>query len=308
MAFNTSLSDLKKYVRLSNQNDVSVILEREPVIIQKYLSSLLGLALITEIETWGSETAVKLQIYKNTCNILAKLCVLAYIPENEVQISDGGLLRFESSTQKTAYSGQVDRLSKALEEEAYLLIDFVIETFFANGSLSINWINSPVYESSLNSVFKTAKQFSAIVKMTRPYQGFIALQELISIWTDKSLNKRYDPAVVATVLGGSTSPNVLLFLKNLRMAIAYKTIREASFMNLVQFDGYSVKFLGGSDQNSYQNEVSGNPSHIAVQQRHFQHNYEMNLAACDSLVETNPTDFGTTPAADPDTSDKQFYA
>lgn len=308
MAFNTSLADLKRYVRLSNQNDVSVILEREPVIIQKYLSGLFGTALITEIETWQSETAAKLQIYKNTCNILAKLCVLAYIPEGEVQISDAGLIRFESPTSKTAYAGQVDRLSKSLEEEAYLLIDFVIETFFADGSLSTNWPDSPVYESSLNSVFKSAKQFSAIVRMNRPYQAFISLQELISTWTYKSLNKRYDPAVVTTVLAPSTDPNVLMFLKNLRMAIAYKTIREASFMNLVQFDGSGVKFLGGSSENSYQSEAAPKSDHFAVQQREFQHNYEMHLGECDSLVENNPADFGAPPADDSDTSDKQFYA
>lgn len=308
MAFNTSLVDLKKYVRLSNSNDVSVILGKEPLIIQKYLSGIFGMALITEIGTWSNATGTKLQIYNYTCNILAKLCVLSYIPENEVQISDAGLIRTESPTAKTAYSGQVDRLKMALEEDSFMLIDLIIETFFSDNTISTLWEDSPVYLSSQNSVFKTAKQFSKIVQLNRPYQAFIALETLIKTWTLKSLNKRFNSDVVTTVLAASTNPNVLLFLDNIRAAIAYRTIYEASFMNLVQFDSTGVKFISSVNDVSAKSEMVPDTEQFSAQQRQFRKNYEMHLAECDSLVKNNPTDFGTTPPPESVPSDTPFYA
>lgn len=308
MAFNTSLTDLKRYVRMSNSTDVDIILGNEPVIIQQYLTPIFGSELISEIESWSTETGLKETVYKNTCNLLAKLCFRAFIPELEVQASDSGLLRHESTNAKTAYSGQVNRLESSLEEKAFVLIDSIVEIFFSDSLLSANWTNTPVYIASLNQVFQTAKQFAKIVQLDRPYQAYISLQQIIRTWTYKSLKKRFNTDVVTTVLGTSNNENVLLFLDNIRAAIAYRTIFEASFQNLVQLDSSGVKFVFGGNTNSYKSEAAGISEHISSQQRNFLKNYEMHLSECDSLVENHPSDFGTTPAADVDNSDKQFYA
>lgn len=284
MAFNNSLEDLQVHIKLITDVTTAPIIAQEPIITQERLDSILGTALVSEIETWSTESNTKLQIFSFMQRLMAKWCLLAAIPEAEVLITDGGINRGESEFQKTAYASQIDRLSKRLDEDGYAMLEAIIQKFFATSGLSTNWENAPIYIAFSNRLFKSAADFSNYVTLKRKISTFMAILPVYRDVHHRFFDSKYEQTFKDSILGtDSTNQNIVDFRYNIKAAIAYRTIYESLRLNLVTIDNDGVYFASAGNDTSFNNREQVKETLLNAQLTTYKTNAEMKIDECERL-------------------------
>jgi hypothetical protein len=267
MSFNTSLADLKKAVRVHNQTFADDLINREPEVITYHLESILGYTLVAEIETWKTETVntPKRIIFDSLARAIAKWCVLAYIPEGEVTIGDLGILRAETPTAKTAYASQIERLSKRLDDDAYLLLDRSIGLFYSNPTLTTAWQQTPIYRLFESLLFRSVLDFNNTIQMKRKYTTFMGLITQVKSAQTLCFDLKYPEIFKQEVLGTSTDPQIVSFREMIKTAVAHFAIHDAIRLNLVTIEKEGVYFDSAGNETSFATKEKPDNSQLSAQ-------------------------------------------
>lgn len=163
-------------------------------------------------------------------------------PEIEVLVSDNGILRQESTNEKSAFGGQVKRFRDMAADRGWKAMDALLNIIQADPATYPEWQTSPYYLSAEGLLIKSAIEFEgsgeSIKSSALTYQ---ALRPIIREVQDTRIRdvlpeQMYDDLIA----NPGSEPNKLLLDRYIRPAIAKFTLEEALTSLPVELDHESV--------------------------------------------------------------------
>lgn len=163
------IEEIKKYVRVSSSLNLTelepALEETETDIIEYYLGS----DLMAEVVAWYESTftatplvAPRIEaIFRYIQRADACLSLVNAADELEVNISDNGILRQETTNEKTAFAGQIARLKTKQAERGWSAIDKMLQTLEDYEQDYPEWAGSSYYQEKDLLIFRNAKEFSS---------------------------------------------------------------------------------------------------------------------------------------------------
>lgn len=178
---------LRNYVSLSSQlTELRIKPLNEPV--RLFMLRFFAPELIDEILTFSASVdAVEKRAYDLYMLAFANFMMELAAPNLEVNVSDGGITRNESTNAKTAYAGQMKNLILTYQSTGYSALENLIEHFNDNESSFNHWSASPAFGETEKLLFKKSVEFNRILKLKNPSITFRQLLDTIELIQDMNI-------------------------------------------------------------------------------------------------------------------------
>lgn len=289
--FLESIEDIQQTVRVSNTlNNYDFIVNKKQTVLFKYIYGYLTTEFLEQVEEYQyDDTPYKKTLFELLNKAIIKCAVYESIAELEVTISDVGLTRQESNTDKTAYSGQVARLENSLLEEAYTLLDAFFSICYEQSVAGFD--TCPIALANETFIFKSAAEFSKRVRLHRQYITYYQLQPNLLFVHENHLFGRFPQAVIDLILTGTDVQHARAksYLLN---GITYLTLHDAMMKGLVQLTSEGVKFVGSENADSNSNALQSSDNQLSAQLKYYQSTGKQQLEMVSFIIKTYPTIFG----------------
>lgn len=231
-----TIAEVQEFIRVGNGLDIKTLLPSLNEVEMQELTFYLGADLLAEIiaeKTAGTYTPHIAKIAPYVIAAHACLAVWKGGPEIEVLVSDNGILRQETSTEKAAYGGQVKRFRDVAADRGFKAIDqflLILERYTQDYP---EWLESQYYEQKKGLFIRSASEFEAAGESIHGSSlTFKALRPLI-----KDIQEQMIKAVLPSDYYGElltqldedslTADNQIILSNYLAPAIAKLTIEEA---------------------------------------------------------------------------------
>lgn len=239
----TTIAQLKQYVKVNEGTNIITVTpglnEVELQTLVFYLGNDL-LQIIKDEHVAQTFTARITAIYPYVLQALANLGVYNAVAEIEVQVSDNGINRVESGTEKTAFGGQVVRYKETLGNRGWAAIDDLLGILSANEVDYPEWNTSAYYAIKDGLIFTSAKDFSQYENINNSALTFQALagyiKSAIGSLEDSLPAAMYDNIVSAA----PTAENVVIRDKYIKPYLAKITLYSALIELPVNIDHQGV--------------------------------------------------------------------
>lgn len=293
MGFLTDETRLRSHVKLSENLELSAIIQKKQSIIYKELAPLFGMPFLNAVELFeASTTPAELDMFLLIEQAIACGCVLKSIPEQEVHINEAGIIRHEDPQgSKSAYASQIDRLNKQLTDNMYDAIDSAILSGYVNGFTGFD--TTPVYLLNQNLPFKTAMEFNTKFRMQRPSLTYWNMMPIIKECMLRFATERYSQPVIDAIINPSTQNAVTDHALNLlQYAIANATMYESYMKGLISKSPDGIRFIGGQQESSYTEELQPNIQLASAQVEKYKNDRDMYLEKLSAWVYQQYSTFG----------------
>jgi hypothetical protein len=266
----TTLEVLKKYARASNDFTVDELVPFETIAKIAYLNAFFQKELQEEIFSFISEEeeSEKERMYQSLMAALVNFTMYEYSLQGEVIVSDNGIMRSESESAKTAYSGQIKKYQGSLIDVAYLnigtLIDLLEKT--EDAALIELWEASPAYSGRADLLVKSAVQFHSVQRLYRHQTTFIELIPTIRIVQQLFFVPGIGETLLAELIANASDmdANKKIARTHLITALVNITMAEAMKIGMVKLSTAGAITIGQDKDTSFQLEEKGMPDHVSI--------------------------------------------
>lgn len=311
MLFKTS-NTLKEFAQLAGELDLSSIRITMEGVEEKYLRPVLGATLLNSLQT-AYKAAANDAAFTGAANIaLLDMCrrVTApffcyhFAPKTDVQVSDAGVQRTETATNKTAYQYQNTAYRTANYEQGEEAIEKLIEFLENNKANYSSWVDSAEFKQYRSLFIKTAADFNYQYPSHTPYRNFWAMRPKMVDVESLIIRKFLGTTIFAALKAkdqlsapGFTDKEKLL-LEYIKKITAYHTVAFAlPFLNVkIEANGLSViAALNYSSNDSEKLRGGAMNKNISDLVEHCNYNAKMWMDECTVFIKENATDFATWP-------------
>lgn len=231
-----SISEVQEYIRVGNGLDIKTLLPSLNEVEMQELTFYLGADLLAEIIAAKNANSYTPRLAKIAPYVIAAHACLAVWkagPEIEVLVSDSGIMRTETNTEKSAWGGQVKRFRDVAADRGFKAIDsflLILENYEQDYP---EWLASAYYATKDGLLIRSAAEFEAAgegiqgssltFQALRPIMMDIQEQSLRFALPDELWQEMLDQLADDDL----SEDNKRLLNKYLRPALAKLTIEEA---------------------------------------------------------------------------------
>lgn len=169
------------------------------------------------------------------------------------KITDSGPRKLESANMPRVFGWEYKELKNGLLSKAFDATEVLLRFLWENKADYPAWASSDEYASFNALIIKTGTDFDAHYKLWQPLRTYYSLKILIDEVQEDFLKPAIGEDLLAYFIAAENfTDNEKKFLKLLKKATAYKTIKKATEHYSVRFDasGFSVLSQGGDPENS----------------------------------------------------------
>jgi hypothetical protein len=182
--------------------------------------------------------------------VVAFFAYLDDMGSDNAKITDNGIRTTESNNMPRVFNWQYNELKNTLQSKAWDAVEVMLRFLFENKTDYPAWTSSDEYTSINGLLIKTGTDFDAHYKLYQPMRSFYSLKVLL----DEVQEDFLKPAIGKDLLAYFVEADQLdddekKFLKLLKKAMAYLTIRKACQHYSVRFDGNGFTIVTGDAQN-----------------------------------------------------------
>lgn len=310
MLFKTS-NTLQEFAQLAGELDMSSIRITMEAVEEKYLRPVLGATLLNSLQT-AYKAAANDAAFTGAANIaLIDMCrrVTApffcyhFAPKTDVQVSDAGVQRTETTTNKTAYQYQNTAYREENFNQGQEAVEKLIEFLEINKANYSGWVDSAEFKRYRSLFIKTAEDFNYQYPSHTPYRNFWAMRpKMIDVET--LIIRKFLGNIIFAELKvkdqladpGFTDKEKLL-IEYIKKITAYHTVAFAlPFLNVkIEANGLTVASQNRStdDTKSTRDQAPNKTISDLVEQCNY--NAKMWMDECTVFIKDNATDFATWP-------------
>lgn len=229
-----TISEVQQYVRVGNGLTIATL---TPAINEVHLQDMtfyLGSVLLDLIVAGKASPSARIAAILPYCMMAeASLAVYKAGPEIEVLVSDSGIQRQESDSEKTAYGGQIARFRHVAADRAFKAIDSFLKIIESNVADYPEWLTSAYYLQKKGLFLRSAIEFEAAGESIKGSAlTFQTLRPIIRNIQELTIKSSLPTAMYEELLtqvdAENLSPdNKTLFNSYIAPAITKLTIEEA---------------------------------------------------------------------------------
>jgi hypothetical protein len=264
-----TISEVQEYIRVGNGLDIKTLLPSLNEVEMQDLTFYLGTDLLAEIIAAKNANTYTTRLAKIAPYVIAAHACLAVYkagPEIEVLVSDSGIMRTETSTEKSAWGGQVKRFRDVAADRGFKAVDaflLILETYEQDYP---EWLGSQYYGIKDGLMIRSAVEFEAAGE---GIQGssltFQALRPIMMDIQEHTISGSLPDLMYSEIMAqlkadNLSAANKTLLNKYIRPAIAKLTIEQAitSLPVEVSHSGVSVNQieLASDSRTSKQADIS----------------------------------------------------
>lgn len=239
----TTIPQLQEYVRVNNglqmQTVTPALNEVELQTLSYYLGTDLLNIIIAEHEAQVFTPRIE-AIYPYVLQALANIAVYKAVNEIEVQVSDQGINRMESTSEKTAYGGQIVRYKETIGNRGYASIDEFLLIISTNSAQYPEWNSSQYYAVKQGLLFSSASDFSRYENIKDSALTFQALATFIKDSLE-SIDAALPAEMYDNIMSASPSAeNLVIIDKYIKPALAKMAMTQALILLPVSVDHQGV--------------------------------------------------------------------
>lgn len=232
----SSISEVQQYIRVGNGLSIESLHPSLNEVMMQEMTYYLGEDLLAEIVTQKSTNSVTPRIEKILSHVLASVACLAVYkagPEIEVLMSDNGILRQESATEKAAFGGQVMRFRELAGNRGYAAIDSFLGVLEKYEQDYPEWLESEYYGLKKGMIIRSVKEFEAAGESINGSSlTYRSLRQIMLTVQDQQIRAVLPDAMYQEIMEqletDTLSPaNEVLVNRYLAPAIAKLTIEDA---------------------------------------------------------------------------------
>lgn len=231
-----TIAEVQEYIRVGNGLDIKTLLPSLNEVEMQELTFYLGTDLLAEIVAAKDANTYTPRLAKITPYVLAAHACLAVYkagPEIEVLVSDNGIMRTETTTEKSAWGGQVKRFRDVAADRGFKAVDaflLILETYEQDYP---EWLESQYYAIKDGLMIRSSVEFEAAGE---GIQGssltFQALRPIMMDIQEQTISASLPDLLYSEIISQLKADNLsesnkTLLNKYLRPAIAKLTIEEA---------------------------------------------------------------------------------
>ncbi len=159
-----TIAEVQEYIRVGNGLDIKTLLPALNEVEMQDLVFYLGNDLLAEIIAQKNINTYSPRIAKIAPYVIAAHACLAVWkagPEIEILVSDNGMLRQETTTEKTAFGGQVKRFRDVAADRGFKAVDQFLAILEKYTQDYPEWLESGYYEQKKGLLIRSAMEFEA---------------------------------------------------------------------------------------------------------------------------------------------------
>lgn len=293
-----SIDVFREYLDIENNLSLDRLNPAQNITRPKWINPWFSDSLVTQLVAFESEAAgsSKRMGYDYFMTAYTNFCMVEYIPSGELRIGDAGILRTETDTAKTAYSGQIDRLMTQHENNGWMAMEALINLMYDLPAIFTEWANSPGYANSDLLMIKKPSDFNQIVRLHRSFATFNYLIPTMEDVQEFYLNSWIDSTLLTELL---MEPNPSPQLKQLRgylnRAIANLTVAKALKDNLVSISSDGVHIIERNSDESTIQAKEADSDKLSTAIKHRTNTGELYINRAKKYMISNESTFGTQP-------------
>lgn len=263
---------LKEYCELTSANFASVkptLRHVEAVRLTPLIGKELYTALndaYTAASTEADLSEVLQDLLEGCRKVIAPYFAFHFTPKAEVKLGDGGAMRQETQSSKTAYKDQVARFREANLQEAEQQSELLLEFLDENKADYPLWTASKAFEKYQQLFIKTAFSFNELFPSHSPYRNYWAMRSKMVQVEQQNIKHAigetlFDALKERDAAGTLTEMDAKLLYK-LNCSIAYLTVSFSIPYLGVRMDanGLTVTDTGSSGSNDELNKLKNAPA------------------------------------------------
>lgn len=179
---------VKLYAHLTGELDLFSIKRTMQTVEDKYLLPVLGKELYTAFTTAYTAAADDAAFNLDATNaklldqcrrVTGPLFCYHFVPKTDVQVSDSGVQRTETATNKTAFQYQNTNYREENFSEGQNAIEMLIQFLEDNTADYTRWADSKEFKKYRSLFIKTAADFSDLYPSATPYRNYWAFRAKI---------------------------------------------------------------------------------------------------------------------------------
>lgn len=271
MLFKTS-DKLKLYSQISGTPVLASLRSTIEFIENNHIVAILGQELFNTLELNYQDTTNEDDLSDADAFLLDKvrkvigpLLCYYYAPKADVQLTDSGVQRIETTTNKTAYQYQNTNFAQANLKEGEACSEQLIEFLEQYQESYPLWVASQAFTKYRSLFIKSGKEFDSLYASHTPYRNFYAIRskmfdvEEINI-RDTLGSEMYDAIKVRDITADPNYTNKeKQLLQRVKKAIAYLSVAFSLPMLNVRIDSNGLSVVASStfSQNEKENTRAG---------------------------------------------------
>lgn len=235
MALIKTINELNLYVGVAAAAKLELITPLIKRAEQKYIIPEIGQAQYDDLNTaYNSGNALSVQLAALLPQVqlpLANFAALLYIPFAEVIMSEAGIQRMETASNKTAHVRQVERLEASLITAGYEGLEAMLKFLEANKTTYTIWAGSSAYTISKELFINNASEFQQYVNIDNSRRLFQKMRQTIKKIEDFTIKSIVGSDLFAAIktqitAGTLTAENTAL-MGFIKPAVAHLAIADS---------------------------------------------------------------------------------
>jgi hypothetical protein len=248
-----TIDELCQYVELSSQTDIKNIRPSILAAERAEVAPLLGAGYMELFTAYTDQTlsAKQTALLALAQEAIANIAMSMAVSRLSVQISDAGVRRAESDSQKTAYQYQETNAKQAYLNAGYDVLDNMLAYLDANKADFATWAADPAYTAYKNYLIPSGIDFNRYYAIKRSRLTYISLAYIMNRVENIDLvdiiGKELYMSIKAQYQAGELTNTYAGLLENyIRPGIALLTVAKGLLQRAVDIteNGVTVSLLG----------------------------------------------------------------
>lgn len=291
-------------IGLSNRLTAKELEAEALAMSRKHLEPVLGLALITRLETdYSTIIAAPTSPYGKLLEQFER-CLFFFIADKllhkkKVQLSAGGITTQHTENSKPASQQEVLNLKETLLESAFDAIEYMLEFLEKNVDDYSEFKNSDARKESMKLFLPSAKIFSESYKLEKQYQTYLhmlpTMRMVEELYIEANISTTYFEELKVKLEANTLTPADKKALLQIRKVVANYTIYEACLSGWAKLtpDGvFFTEYVGSVMEASYK-MTKATLEMLLMKTKEAKINAELYINKLVTLLKENPTDYPT---------------
>ncbi len=299
---------VKQYAQISGTVDLTAMRATINFVEDQHIQSILGKELYTSLKEAYADAATdddlvspELKELLEQCRkVIGPMLCYYYAPKADVQISDSGVQRIETATNKTAYQYQNSNFAQANLREGEACTELLIEYLEDHRDSFPQWRDSKAFEKYRSLFIKTGKEFDELYTSHTPYRNYWAIRAKMFDVEENNIRELLGDTMFDALKEKDKDDNATWteveekLMMRIKKAIAYLTVAFAIPLLNVRIDsnGLSVVAFSSFSANEKENTRSGADDNARTELiRSCNSSGQVWINNAEKFIKVNPTEF-----------------
>jgi len=305
MLFKTS-DKIKQFAQISGTISLESVKSTIEFIENSHIQQITGVELLAALKADYADTSAETDLSGTSGALLDKcrkiigpLLCYYYAPKADIQLSDSGVQRIETTTNKTAFQYQSTNFAQANLREGEACSEQLIEFLELNAGDYPLWTASAAYTKYRSLFIKSGKEFDQLYASHTPYRNFYAIRAKMFDVEENNIrdllgDTLYDDLKTKDAAATAFSEIEEKLMQRIKKAIAYFSVAFSLPMLNVRIDsnGLSVVSLSSFSENAKDNTRAGADDNARIElMKSCIASAQVYINSITVFLKANPTDF-----------------